>query len=435
MSIKSRRQFIKQSAGIVITLPVLSGFKINLQDEQNPRILFRFGWDLNDNDDIAIIPSLYRIGQKSFQKCEFYLWLNDSDSNLMDMLNNNFTDLKIVTGDIDGSGQPTTEELKSILSETDLFFYATGAAKKVDWADEGQDGIETRSLNYCLKNKIPYAIMGIGEIPDDGAAFERFLNITSNANYLYCTSSSIDKILKGRNIKFPNLQQIPNPLFAFDLRNVSKSREILKNYNLTDKDFLTIDFKGLGLSEEKIKKYANKITALITSWVENTEKHVFILPNNPADVEVTLENIYAPLAVSVKSKVVFFQERLMPDIAASIYEKSRIVSGMSLFPVCSAIQSGIPVFFLSTMDLSANAKTIEDMGLKNAIQELDSQTGEALSEILLEINSKYVSGIIESDKARDYAMKKLLDQFEGIYKIINKSTGKENASKKKDKKK
>jgi hypothetical protein len=165
-------------------------------------------------------------------------------------------------------------------------------------------------------------------------------------------------------------------MFAFDLRDDSRSRKILENYKLLNKDFLTVDFKTQDLSEEKIKEYSEKIVALITFWVEETEKHVLILPNNTDDIELTVSHIYKPLSSQVKAKVAFSQEKLLPDVAASIYEKSRVVSGMSLFPVCTAIHSKIPVFFLTSMDLSSSAQTIADMGLKNSIKELDGNTSE-----------------------------------------------------------
>jgi hypothetical protein len=435
MKIRNRRKFIKQSAGLALSLPFFSSFMEKLQDKQYPRILFRLGWDFKDNNDLAYVPALYRMAQKTILNTEFYLWLHDSDNEVTEMLNNNFINVKIVTGDIDASGQPTTDELKTILSETDLLIYSPGAATQVDWANNNETGIETGSLHYCFDNSIPYAIFGIGEIPENDQSLEGFLKLVNGANYILSTSSSIDKALKEKNIKISKLQTSPNPLFAFDLRSDSPSRKILDSLNLLDEDFLTIDFAIRNLSEEKIKDYSEVIVSLITVWVEETKKYVLILPNNPDDIEPTLNLIFKPLSANIKTNVVFLREKLLPDVAASIYEKSRIVTGMSMFPVCAAIQSGIPVCFLSSFDLSSRAKTIEDMGLKNSIQELDTNTAEELSEVILEINSNYVGGMIESDKAREYAMKKLMEHFDDINRYINKIVDKIEASEKKKKKK
>jgi hypothetical protein len=435
MNIHSRRDFFKQSAGIGLSLPFLTSFTGILQDIQRPKILLRLGWDIRDNNDIAYIPSIYRLAQKTIMNAEFYLWLQDSDNVVLEMLNKNFVNLKMVTGEINASGQPSTDELKTILSESDLLIYSPGAATQVDWANSGERGIETRSLQYCLDNEIPYAIMGIGEIPKDSTTQDSFLKLANGAKYIYSTSSSIDKKLKDRDIKISKLQTSPNPLFAFDLRSDSSSRDILENYNLEDKDFLTIEFRTVGLTEEKVKNYSEKIVSLITTWVEATEKHVLILPTHPEDIDTTLNYIYKSLPVDTLSKVTFIQDKLLPDLAASIYEKSRVVSSMSLFPVCAAIQAGIPAYFLSTVDISERSQTIEDMGLKNSIQELDSISDKELADILLEIDKKYVAGIIESDKAREFAMKKLLAHFDDINSYINKLAEKMKSSDKKNKKK
>ncbi len=435
MNISERRRFIKQSLGFALSLPSLVGFKVNFQEVTYPKILFRMGWNINDNNDLALIPALYRLAQKTILRTEFYLWLGESDEKLMTMLEKNFTSLKLITGEIDDSGEPTTDELKNALSESDLFFYTPGAAKNINWSDKNNPGIETRSLQYCLDNGIPYALLGLGQIPEEEESFNRFIKIANGAEFVYGSSSSIDKLLKDRDIKIPKLQISPNPLFAFDLRNDTESRKVLKGLALLDKDFLVLDFKTHGISKEKLEEYSIKMITLISIWIKETDKQVLLLPNNEEDVEYTVKNIYNPLPEDLKPKVAISRERLMPDMAASIYEKSRIVSGMSLFPGCSAIKSGIPIMFLSPTDVNARAKTIEDMGLKNSIQDIDSRSGEELSEVLLEIDEKYLNGIIESDKAREYATKKLMGQFDEINRFINKMASKKEEQKKKDKKK
>ncbi len=435
MNISERRRFIKQSLGFALALPTLSSFKINFQEVTYPKILFRVGWNNNDNNELALIPALYRIAQKTILRTEFYLWLGTSDEKLMEMLNKNFTTLKMVTGDIDDSGQPTTDELKSILTEADLFFYSPGSSTEVDWSGKNIDGVETRSLQYCLDNNISYALLGLGNIPEEQEILDRFMKIANGAEFVYSTSSKTDKLLKDKNIKIPKIQTTPNPLFGFDLRDDTQSRKMLQEYYLLDKDFLTVDFKAHGIPSEKLMEYQRKVIELITRWVKETGKNVLLLPNNDADADYTVKNIYNPLAEEVKANVAISKERLMPDLAASIYEKSRIVCGMSLFPAISTVNSGNPIMFLSPVDINTRTKTIEDIGLKNSIQDLDSSSEEELAEVLFEIDDKYLDSIIESDKAREYAGRKLSDQFDEINRFINKIASKKESEKKKSKKK
>ena len=393
------------------------------------------GWNNNDNNDLALIPAIYRIAQKTILKTEFYLWLGETDERLMEMLNKNFTSLKMVTGEIDDSGQPSTEELKKILSEADLFFYTPGTTTEIDWSGKSKDGVETRSLQYCMDNGISYALLGFGEIPEQQDALDRFLKIANSAQFVYSTSSDTDKLLKDKSIKISKIQTAPNPLFGFDLRDDSQSRKVLQGFYLLDKDFLTFDFRIKGIPAEKLEDYSRKAIDLITRWVKESGKNVLILPNSDADIDYSLNNIYNSLPEEIKAKVAISRERVMPDLAASIYEKSRIVCGMSLFPAISTIRSGNPIMFLSPVNVNMREKTIEDMGLKNSIQDLDARTEEELAEVLLEIDDKYLDGIIESDKAREYATRKLADQFDEINRFINKIVSKKESDKKKEKKK
>ncbi len=435
MNISERRRFIKQSLGFALSLPTLMSFKNSFQEVTYPKILFRVGWNNTDNNELALIPALYRIAQKTILRTEFYLWLSKSDEKLMEMLDKNFTSLKMVTGDIDDSGQPTTDELKEILFESDLFFYTPGFSTNVDWTGKSKEGVETRSLQYCLDNGINYALLGIGDIPDEPESRDRFLKIANGAEFVYSTSSVTDRQLKDKNIKISKIQTAPNPLFGFDLRDDTGSRKVLQGFYLIDKDFLTVDFKAHGIPSEKLTEYSKKVIDLITRWVKENDKNVLLLPNNDADVEYTVKNIYNPLPEEVKAKVAISEERLMPDMAASIYEKSRVVVGMSLFPAISGINSGNPIMFLSPVDVEMRAKTIEDIGLKNSIQDLDSRSEEELAEVLFEIDDKYLNSIIESDKAREYAGKKLLAQFDEINRFINKIASKKENEKNKEKKK
>jgi hypothetical protein len=91
--------------------------------------------------------------------------------------------------------------------------------------------------------------------------------------------------------------------------------------------------------------------------------------------------------------------------------------------------------FLSPVDATIRAKTIEDIGLKNSIQDLESSSEEELAEVLFEIDDKYLDSLLESDKAREYVGRKLADQFDEISRFINKITEKKESEKKKEKKK
>lgn len=433
MMMTSRRIFLKK-VSITLSIPFFASLHVRSQEKKYPKILFRMGWDAHNNDEIALIPALYRICQKTILNTEFYLWLKEPDPDILEMLNNNFTSLKFITGEIDDSGNPTTDELKTILSETDLFFYSSSVSSRLDWAGNRKGGYETNSLMYCLDHKIPYIIYGLEDIPKDQNTLERFMKIVNGAEYAYVTSSSFNRNLKESDVKIPGLRILPNLLFAFDLRNESQSRSLLEEYDLEGTDFLTMDFKRLELDEDKLKEYGDKIRTIISTWIEKTKKPVILIPNNQTDIDLTAELIHKPLGPSIKSKVILLKKRLNPDIAGYIYEKSRIVSGMSLFPACSAVHSGIPVFFLTNMNLSVHATTIEDMGLKNSIYQLDANSGEVLAEKLLELNSEYVNNILESDKARENATKKITDEFSNIDKFMSKSIGKDNTTQKKNKK-
>ena len=426
-----RRSFIKKSAGLLMVSPFTNHFNMNFEESERPRLLLRIGWDPTDNDDVASISAMYRLIQKLVRGTEITLWPAKIDTPTMEMLNKNFTQMKIVTGEINTSGEPTTEELKSVLETTNIFFYSPGAQNIIDWTGSNKSGIETESIKFCKENSIPYIIYGLGAIPDDPSTIQKLIEYAEGAEFVYITDSRSEDILKDNNIKIPKVEYALNPLYAFDLRNDKDSRAFLEEEDLLNKDFLTIDIRTDGISKSINEDNSNKLRKLITNWASDLNKEILILPNDTDEIESCKLLLLDPLPEEIKLKVHIVNEKLTPDVASSIYEKSRVVTSMSLFPVCSAVFSGIPIYFYADWNLGVQGQTLLDIGLKKSVSELEKTTAEDIFNTFLSYNKDYVKSIIEADKSRANANKKIQPVFEDINKYVAKSFG--NKKKKKSK--
>ena len=94
---------------------------------------------------------------------------------------------------------------------------------------------------------------------------------------------------------------------------------------------------------------------------------------------------------------------------------------MSLFPVCSAVFSGLPIYYYADWKIGSQGHSIKDIGLKNSVGNLEKTSSKDALEIILGYNNSYVKSIIEADEARESANKKIKPVFENINKYVSKN--------------
>ena len=407
-------------AGILLFIILTFSFSsLQAQENARNRILIRTGWDVETYGDLAAIPAIYRSIQRFVPSTEVIIWPYEMNDDLRALLEKSFTQLKLVEGVINEAGEPTTEELKKAFETSNLFLYAAGIYRKIDWTGQDPEGTETASISYCRKMNIPYVIYGLGEIPGTQEIQTAFMNILSGASLSFVTESKSAGQIKDLKLKIENLKSGPNPLFAFDLKNDTGARNYIEDSGIVDHDFIAVNFKNTGHSETNVDSPVKKILFILNNWAQSTDHLILLISDSRDDIDY-MKKIYDDLPETLKSKTIVFDAVFSPDMISSVLEKSRIAVAMSPYPLFSALLADIPILHLADWDDNTDGQVFIDLGLKDYVMEIKITSEQDLLNALVNIDDSYVKALIETNKSHNEVLKELQESFQDIYQILMK---------------
>jgi hypothetical protein len=414
----ARRYFIRTGGGIFLTYPLFSFSLFKFYQTERNRILLRTCWGTDTFGDLVSIPAICRLIQRFVPNTEVYIWPDKMNDDLRAMLEKNFTTLNLVTGKINDSGEPDTQELKEAFESADLFLYSPGTRKKIDWASTGM-GIETRSLDYCQKKDLPYVIYGLGDIPETSEEQSAFINKMNSAALTFVTESISEGKIKNLKTKIENLKAGPDPLFAFDLKDDTGARHFLENNGLTDRNFVVVMSSQKDHSEMGGSGPEEKIVFLLENWINSTDHSILLIASAEEDAD-HFNKIHENLPEQIRSKVVLNDGMLAPDLLSSIIDKARIAAAISAYPLYPALMSDIPIFHFTDLSSDSTGQIFLDLGLKDYVADLMDISAEELLAKLSEINKAYVKALLDINKAQKEISKQLEQSYGEIYKLLEK---------------
>jgi len=417
MKKNSRRDFIKITGSLVVTCSFFNFSDLKILQNNRNRILLRSGWSTDSYSDLAVIPAAYRSIQRFVPNTEVMVWPFTMNEILNSLLENNFTNINLINGTINDQGEPTTEELKKAFDSAHMLMYVTCPNKNIDWAGTDPSAIETASIEYCIKNNIPYILYGIGDIPEATETQSAMQNKLNKAILTFIMDSTTEDILKDNKIK--NLQLAPPIIFGFDLKNDNDARKYISDLGLSNKTFIVVNLYSNGNNIPQKNTAINKIVYLIENWIQKTEHFILLIPEKSADVEI-LSNVYNQLSNTAKEKTKLITEDISPDMVSSIVEKSRIATGMSPYLLFSAMQVGIPIYHYSDWSVSNSGQSLIDLGLKDFVIDIEKVSENEFVDKLSEIDDKYVKALIETNKSNEDTNEKLQRSFDDIYRQLLK---------------
>src|SRR5690606_40942494 len=119
---------------------------------RSPQLLLHSGWQGINIGDIAHSPGCLRVLQRRYPQATLWYWPRTPDEPAERIIAAAFPDVRIVRGQLDDQGQPTTPELREAFEKVDLFVHGSSG---------GLSGYAGADAFHKLTGK-PFGYLGVG---------------------------------------------------------------------------------------------------------------------------------------------------------------------------------------------------------------------------------------------------------------------------------
>jgi polysaccharide pyruvyl transferase WcaK-like protein len=421
----TRREFLRQTASLVALLSTTNAVGNGLSAKPKT-ILLRSSWQTVNIGDIGHTPGALQVFKDYLPKdTNIILWPSSVDNGVAELLMTYFPKLTIAKGKIDDNGQPSTPELKAAFAQADLFVHGSGPYVLAQAHMEAWRKLTGK----------PYGIFGVtigGELNDP------FVDLLNGAAFVYLRDTVSLTVLQNKGIKSPVLAFGPDATFAIPFRNDQKAGAYLKANGLVDKQFICviprlrhtpyfrIHNREATPDEARRNAYAEqfkepdhaKLREAIIAWVQKTGLKVLACPEMTYEMELAKESLIDPLPDDVKKNVVWRETYWLPDEATSVYERARALVSIEMHSPIMAFQVNTPALLIRQPIDTSKGQMWRDVGLSDWMFEIDSTTGQQITDRLMAVHDNYPAALKKLAVARTFVRKRQQEMAQAVEKAI-----------------
>ena len=400
-------------------------------------ILLRGSWQTENIGDIAHTPGLLRLFEQYLPQAAITLWPGKLDRGVEPLLRRRFPKLRIVR---DASAwrlpdpRPDDPTLEAAMREADLMIHGSGSGL----------GALADLERWHEQTGKPYGAYGVSPgtrfatddpTPDFSPALRRTLQ---GAAFVFTRETRSLAALREAQIQPAQVGFAPDGTFALDLRNDAAATTLLRQMGLKPDKFICAvprlritpywEIRSMPPDEVALKKSVNekyaesdhaKMRAAIIAWVRATGHKVLLCPEMAYQVKLLKPLLFDPLPEEVKAKVVALDRYWLTDEAASVYRQARAVISFECHSPIIACVNGRPAFYLRQPHDTWKGQMWRDVKLPEWIFEIDSTTGAAIAERLLDVHRNYGAAQRKLKEAMQFAR----GRQEATMKIVAQTLG------------
>jgi hypothetical protein len=408
----NRRHFIAHSTAAVAA-GALSSLAFGAAARgRPPRILLRPGTAQHGNiGDIAHTPGALVLFERHFSEAEFTLWPVAISPEARESLVQRFPRLKIVEGELDARGTPTTPELRAAWTEADLLMHGSspgfkGSVYMPAWraasrkpygifgmTDDPISSIATRPEGGTLQEmRAVIARLPVGHLR--AATHE----ILSGAAFVFCRETLTADYLRGQQVRSPVIDFGPDATFALQLRDDARAESYLRASGLEAGKFICViprlrytpyyklqgkkpnagDLAKDAVNDRTTARDHAKLRDLIIAFVRNTGLKVLACPEMRYQIELAKEHLVDPLPDDVRKNVVWRDTYWLPTEAASVYARALAVVSCECHSPIIALTNGTPAFYVRQPTDTIKGQMYHDIGVSDWTREVDETSGDDL---------------------------------------------------------
>jgi hypothetical protein len=407
---QQRRNFIKQAglaAAGALLLPAFKTMAAAVPDKKKFKVLVRSGWQTVNIGDIGHTFGLLQLLQDYLPQAEPVLWIKAYDRGVEELLRSNYPALQIIKG----KANETSPGLDAAFRDCAFMVHSSGPFVTAD--------AELRK--WWNETKKPFGVYGVSldEVNPD------LLALLNNAAFFYCRDTESLRYLKTLGCKCPVQGFTPDATFGIRIYNEAKAQQYLAETGLQKGGFICViprmrytpywqmvdrkpnegDLEKQAISDAYKKRDAEKMRAVITSWVKETGLKVLICPEVTYQVEFSKETLYDPLPEDIRKQCVWRDRFWLPDEATSVYKQARAMVCCEPHSLIMAVANGIPSIHVKQSSDTRKGQMWRDIGLGDWYFLMDETPASQITTALMGIHHNYPDAVSKTNKANEYVKK------------------------------
>jgi hypothetical protein len=403
----TRRQFLTTTATLTSTALALPSGRAATSPAR-PRILLREALQYENIGDVGRVPGTIRLLYRHLPGAEITLWPWSLHSQERELLRKAFPELRIAEGEIDARGRASTPALAEAWTQAEFFLSPTkNVGSYTEWAATGRPfGLFGASFDPITDRRTRPQGLTLRELRAEIARlprgeFEKKFGSRAfyeKAAFIYPRDTLGLGFLQKEELKPGVLEFGPEGCFALDLRDEARAADWRKRHGLADDDYLCViprlrytpyyQVKNLPRSAADYELDAlNAASALsdhaalrevIVRWVRQTGARVVACPEMTYQIATAKEQLIDPLPDDVKKRVVWRDTFWLPDEAAALYAKARVVISAECHSPIIALAAGTPMLHVRNPVDGTKGQMFADIGLSDWLFESTEATADQL---------------------------------------------------------
>lgn len=397
------------------------------------RVLLRSSWATVNIGDVAHTPGALRVLEGLPETVDVTLWPARLQERERRLITDSFPRVRIVDGELDRDGRPTTAALGDAWEAADVLVHGSAAGlfttrELRSWARLGKPygyfGVTSDPFGPHTPSTLAQAKVQVAALsPDYLDPMTR--EVVEGAEFVHCRDSLTLDYLRGQGVTTPGLAFGPDATFACDVRDDDGADRLLASLGLTGSRFLVvvpraryapyheiyghhpeqIDLRKAAINAAHTPDEMALLGSAITHWVRTTGHRVVVGPEMNYAVELAHQYFPRTLAPDVRDRVHVIDEFWHLPVATAVFAQAEGVLSMECHSPILASTSGTPFMYLRQPTETFKGQMYHDLGAGAAVVEVASpDAGAALSSLLEEIADRPESARERSRAANERAL-------------------------------
>lgn len=386
-----------------------------------PLILLRPGTAQHGNiGDIAHTPGALRLFARHFPEAQFILWPVAISPEARRSLRKEFPNLRIVEGELEAGGRPSTQELQTAWAESDLLLHGSapgfkGGSYLPAWRAAsakpyGIFGITHDPVSSIANRPAGGTLRELGGLIDTlprGHLRPTTHELLSGAAFIFCRETLSAKYLRAQAVRSPVIEFGPDATFALQWRKSEGIEAYLAAQGLEPGKFICViprlrytpyhqlqgrpptaaDLSKEAVNERTVEEDHAKLRALMVHWVQQTGLKVLACPEMSYQIALARDKLVAPLPEKIRNHVVWRDSYWLPAEAASAYARAAAVISFECHSPILALRQGTPAIYVRQPTDTIKGQMYHDLGLSDWTCEVDEVRGSDLWDRVAKIRS------------------------------------------------